>query len=195
MLKTDPQVLDNAEKFVTPTEISGLFLLDRPSYPDDRGFFREVFHLNELESKLGYEFNPVQWNHSKSLPNVIRALHAENWNKLVYPVTGEMFAAIVDIRPDSSTFSKVVTFTINDENRKALFISEGLANSICVLGAEPVNYLYLVDSYYDGTDLRAVVWNDPDLNINWPIKNPTISDRDKNNPRLRDLFPEKFKSK
>ncbi|HCH59283.1 MAG: dTDP-4-dehydrorhamnose 3,5-epimerase [Candidatus Amesbacteria bacterium GW2011_GWA2_47_11b] len=176
-----------ANQFVKPTSLPGLFVLERPTFTDNRGFFREVFHLNELEDVLGYSFHPVQWNHSRSLPNVIRALHAENWNKLVYPVSGEIFIAIVDIRPDSSTFKKSETFIINDTNRNALFISKGLANSICVIGNTPVDYIYLVDAYYDGKDTRAVAWNDPDLAIPWPIKNPTISDRDRTNPRLRDL--------
>jgi dTDP-4-dehydrorhamnose 3,5-epimerase len=61
------------------------------------------------------------------------------------------------------------------------------------MGEEPVDYIYLVDAYYDGKDTRAVAWNDPDLKINWPITNPIISERDKNNPTLRQLFPEKFR--
>lgn len=183
--------MDN--KFIKPTSIAGLFILERPTFEDERGFFREIFHLDELEKVLGYELKFVQWNHSKSLPGVLRALHAENWNKLIYPVAGEVFTAVVDIRPESETFAKVETFTFNDENRKALFVPKGLANSICVVGSTPVDYMYLVDSYYDGSDTRAVAWDDPDLNIAWPVKNPILSQRDKNNPRLRELFPEKFK--
>lgn len=149
--------------------------------------------MDELEEVLGFEFKPVQLNHSMSLQNVIRALHAENWNKLVYPVTGTMFSAIVDIRPDSPTFGKIETFNFSDSDRKMLFIPKGLANSICVVGAEPVNYLYLVDQYYDGSDTRAIAWDDPELNIKWPVENPLVSERDKNNPTLRELFPEKFR--
>lgn len=167
--------------------------MERPTLADERGFFREVFHLDELEKMLGFEFKPVQMNHSFSDPGVIRALHGENWNKLVYPVSGEMFAAVADIRPDSATFGKVETFNFSDKNRFALFIPSGLANSICVIGEKPVNYIYLVDKYYDGSDTKAIAWDDPDLNIKWPIENPIISERDKNNPNLRDLFPEKFK--
>lgn len=178
--------------YIQPTSIPGLFVLDRPVFEDERGFFREIFHLDELEEAIGNEFKPIQVNHSKSLPNVIRALHAENWNKLIYPITGEVFTAIADIRPDSETFGKVETFTFNNLNRKALFLPKGLANSICVVGNEPVDYIYLVDAYYDGSDTRAVTWDDPDLNIDWPIKNPILSERDKNNPRLREIFPEKF---
>lgn len=178
---------------VKTTSIEGLLILERPTKVDERGFFREVFHLDELEKVLGFEFKPIQMNHSHSYPKVIRALHAENWNKLVYPVNGSMFAAIADVRGDSATFKKVATFEFNDEKRFALFISKGLANSICVVGEEKVDYIYLVDAYYDGTDTRAIAWNDPDLNIDWPIKNPIISERDRNNPKLRNLFPEKFR--
>lgn len=181
------------DQFIKKTSIEGLLVLERPTFSDDRGFFREVFHLDELEKALGRDFRPIQWNHSKSLPSVIRAIHAENWNKLVYPVTGQMFAAIIDIRPESPTFAKIETFNFDNDNRYALFISKDLANSICATGSEPVNYLYLVDAYYTGSDTRAIAYDDPDLAIDWPVKDPIVSERDKNNPRLRDLFPEKFK--
>jgi len=181
------------DQHIKQTSLSGLLKLDRSTFKDGRGFFREVFHLDELEQALGFEFKPVQLNHSYSLPRVIRALHAEKWNKLVYPVNGEMFAAVADIRPDSPTFGKFETFTFSGDDRYALFIPEGFANSICVSGEKPVDYIYLVDKYYDGLDTSAIAWDDPDLAINWPIENPNISDRDKNNPKLRDLFPEKFK--
>lgn len=177
--------------FVKTTSIPGLLVLERPTFKDNRGFFREVFHLNELVEAIGNEFKPVQCNHSLSHSNVIRALHAENWNKLVYPVTGKMFAAIVDIRPESTTFGKFETFTFSDENRFTLFVSKGLANSVCALEGD-VNYLYLADAYYTGSDTGAVAWDDPDINVPWPIKDPIVSDRDKSNPKLRDLFPEKF---
>jgi dTDP-4-dehydrorhamnose 3,5-epimerase len=123
---------------------------------------------------------------------VLRALHAEMWNKLVYPVTGRMFAAVVDIRPEMDTFGHTVELTFDESEPSALFVPSGLANSICVVGEAPVHYLYLVDSYYDGSDTRAVAWDDPDLDIRWPITDPLLSRRDRENPRLRDLFPEKF---
>lgn len=179
--------------YIKKTSIEGLFILERPTTEDERGFFREVFHLDELEKILGFEFKVVQMNHSKSLPKVLRGLHAENWNKLIYPVTGSAFAAIVDIRPDSPTFMKVETFDFDHSKPMGLFIQKGLANSFCVTGDKVFNYVYLVDAYYDGTDTRAIAYNDPDLNIAWPIKDPIISERDKNNPKLRDLFQEKFK--
>lgn len=178
-------------EFIKRTSIEGLLVIKRPTFKDERGFFREAFRLSDLES-FGINFRPIQMNHSFSLPNVIRGLHAENWNKLVYPVSGEIFSAIADIRVDSSTFGKIETFWFDEQDPKALFISKGLANSICAVGEKAAHYLYLVDSYYDGKDKKAVLWSDPDLAIDWPIKNPIISERDKRNPTMRKLFPEKF---
>ena len=180
-------------KYIKTTKIPGLLVLERPIHSDERGFFRELFHKDELEQMAGIKFDGVQMNHSHSVPGVIRGIHAESWNKIIYPVCGQVFIAIVDIRPDSPTFAKVETFNIGEDNRIGLFIPNGLANSLCAIGPNIVDYIYLVDAYYDGSDTRAIAWDDPDLNINWPIKNPIISERDKNNPKLRDLFPEKFK--
>lgn len=180
-------------KYIKKTSIPGLFKLERPIFSDERGFFRELFHEDELDKIIGFKFDSIQMNHSHSKSKVLRGIHAENWNKIIYPVCGEVFIAIVDIRSDSATFGKVETFLINDSNRIGLFIPKGLANSFCVTGKESVDYIYLVDAYWDGSDTRAIAWDDPDLNIKWPVENPVISERDKNNPKLRDLFPEKFK--
>ncbi|HEX5587411.1 MAG TPA: dTDP-4-dehydrorhamnose 3,5-epimerase family protein [Acidimicrobiia bacterium] len=177
---------------VRELSIPGLHLVERATQRDERGFFREVVRWNELTEAIGFEFQPVQWNHSSSAPGVLRALHAEAWNKLVYPITGSMFAAVADIRPELPTFGQVETITFSAEEPMALFIPSGLANSICVVGDEPVHYLYLVDSYYDGSDTRAVAWDDPDLAIDWPLTAPVLSDRDRSNPSLRELFPERF---
>lgn len=181
-----------AEKFIQKTSISGLYVIKRPTFKDKRGFFRETARWSDLRS-VGINFKPIQINHSYSLPRVVRALHAENWNKLIYPVTGKIFSAIVDIRPSSKTFGKVKTFLFSEKYPYALFVPKGLANSVCVLGNKPVHYIYLVDAYYKGDDTRAIAWDDPDLAINWPVKNPIISGRDKSNPTLRELFPLKFK--
>ena len=177
---------------VIKTSIEGLLVLKRPAHLDERGFFREIFHIDEIEKTLDIEFKGVQMNHAHSKPKVLRGIHAEGWNKIIVPINGEVFVAIVDIRVNSPTFAKVETFIINGENRIALFVSSGLANSYCILGSQAVDYIYLVDAYYDGFDQRALAFDDPDVAINWPIKDPVISKRDKNNPKLRDLFPEKF---
>lgn len=182
---------------IKETSIPGLLVIERPVFKDDRGFFHEIFRLNDLEEKSGVKFNPVQWSHAYSKPKVIRAIHTEGWNKLIYPVTGKMFAAIVDTRVDSPTFGKIEEFTFDNTDEeythKALFLPKGMGNSICVVGNEPVHYMYLVDEYWDNAKAQGILWNDPDLKINWPIEDPLISDRDKQNPTLREVFPEKFK--
>ena len=109
---------------IKTTAIPGLLVLDRPINKDNRGFFREIFHLDELEKISGVKFDSVQMNHSHSEPAVLRGIHAERWNKIVYPLNGAVFVAIVDIREDSPTFGKVETFTINDDNRIAVFITQ-----------------------------------------------------------------------
>jgi len=183
-------------QIISKTSIPGLLVIQRPVYSDNRGFFHEIFRLNELEGALGVAFRPVQASHSLSLPRVIRAIHTEGWNKLIYPVTGKMFTAIVDVRPKSKTFGRVETFTFDntkkDSPHSAVFIAKGLGNSLCVAGEEPVDYVYLVDEYWDDKKAQGIAWDDPDLNIKWPVKNPIISDRDRNNSTLREIYPEKF---
>lgn len=187
------QLKNHMNNYIKNTSIPGLLILERPILKDERGFFRELFHKDELEQITGGKFEGVQMNHSHSLPGVLRGIHAEKWNKIIYPVSGEAFIAIVDLRENLPTFARIETFTVNDDNRIGLFIPNGLANSLCAMGGKSVDYIYLVDTYWDGTDTRAIAWDDPDLKIAWPVKKPIISQRDKNNHRLRDLFPEKFK--
>lgn len=181
------------QKYVKTTSIPGLLILERPVHKDERGFFREIFRMDELEEATGIKFEGIQMNHSHSDPHVLRGLHAERWNKIVYPLNGEVFVVIVDLREDLPTFGMVETFIIDNSNRYGLFIPIGLANSLLVLSETAVDYIYLVDAYYDGSDTRAIAWNDPDLKIEWPIEDPIISERDRNNPNLRDLFPERFR--
>ncbi len=183
---------------IIKTSIEGVILIQMPLKNDNRGFFHEIFRSNELQEITGANFNPIQWNHSMSHPNVIRAIHTENWNKLVYPVTGKLFSAIVDLRPESLTFGKVEYITIDntkeDSPRQAIFIPKGgIGNSICALGDTDLHYMYLVDEYWDDSKAKGVAWDDPDLNIKWPTSNPILSERDKSNPKLREVFPDKFK--
>jgi dTDP-4-dehydrorhamnose 3,5-epimerase len=174
---------------IKKTKIPGVVLIEYPVYPDNRGFFHEIYRNGDLKEATGVDFKPIQWSHSMSRPNVIRAIHTENWNKLVYPVTGILYAPIVDLRPDSPTYKEIEYITIDntkdDSPRYAIFLPKGgIGNSICALGSENLNYVYLVDEYWDNSKAKGVAWNDPKLNIKWPIENPIISDRDKNNPNL-----------
>ena len=184
--------------FQKKTSIPGLVIIEREVFKDSRGFFHEIFRLNDLEEFSGVKFKPVQASHSYSLPRVIRAIHTEQWYKLIYPISGKMFATFVDARPESKTFAKVETMVFDNESAKskhrAVFIPPGVGNSICVMGNKPVHYTYFVSEYWVNNKAQGIAWDDPDLAIDWPIKNPIISDRDKHNLTLRQLFPNKFKT-
>lgn len=188
-------VFQDKNEFITETEIPGLYVISRPTISDERGYFREVARLTDLES-VGVNFMPVQFSHSYSIPGTIRAIHTEKINKLVYPISGRLFAAFVDVREASETFGKVKTFDINCEakaNDIAIYVPSGVGNSICSAGDKPLHYVYMVDGYWTPGGAQGIAWDDPDLAINWPVKNPIISERDKNNPKMKELFPDKFK--
>ncbi|HLD92310.1 MAG TPA: dTDP-4-dehydrorhamnose 3,5-epimerase family protein [Patescibacteria group bacterium] len=192
MMRFDP------EKHIIKTSIEGVVLIQRPILGDARGFLHEPYNKEELKVATGIEFNPVQWTHAYIKPGVIKAVHSEDWNKLIYPITGILYAPICDLRPGSKTFGKVEYITIDntkkDSPRQALFLpSGGIGNSICTLGTEMMHYFYLIDEYWDDSKARGVAWDDPDLAIKWPINNPILSERDMKNPKLRELFPDKFK--
>jgi dTDP-4-dehydrorhamnose 3,5-epimerase len=166
-------------------------IIDRPTIEDERGFFREVFQARELEAALGRPVSFLQVNHSRSYRGVLRGLHAEDWEKLVYVPRGEVFTALADLRPWSPTFGQVATFRLGEDHRQLLFIPRGLAHGYYVLSDE-ADYVYQVTAYYDGSDTRAVAWDDPDLAVPWPTRRPVLSARDQANPTMRQLFPERF---
>lgn len=145
--------------------------------------------MDELEKALGEPVKFVQINHSHSHQGVLRGLHAEDWEKLIYVPHGEVLTAVADIRPESPTFRQVETFRLGAENRCMIFIPRRMAHGWCAISDE-ADYIYLVTKYYDGSDMQAVAWNDPDLAIPWPLPNPTLSERDRKNPSLRQLLPD-----
>jgi len=185
---------------VFKTKIDGLYFLAYNFAADERGFFAEVGHTHKIETVTGQPFKIAQINHSRSLLNVVRGMHAEGWNKLVTVINGFAFSALADVRPDSPTFGVVETFELGPDNgglKGSLYISQGIANSVCVL-KPPVDYLYCVDKLYQERDKsgdQAISLFDPDLSIAWPIEKAKIiiSERDKNAVFLRQKFPDKFK--
>ena len=183
---------------VSETEIDGLLIFEKKIYCDQRGWFQESFRTEDVAKALGVNDLIIkQDSFTYNLPKVLRGLHAEPQYKLVTPLTGKCFIAIADIRVDSSTFGKVLTFEFDytDPNtpRKTIVTSPGLANSILVTGEKEVFYHYAVSDTFKFENIkRAIRWNDPDLNINWPIKDPVLSEADQKNPFLRDVFPAKF---
>jgi dTDP-4-dehydrorhamnose 3,5-epimerase len=179
---------------VDKTSIEGLFVVRWDTHGDDRGFFRQTYQVRELTDALGREPVLRQGNHSRSEPGVLRGFHAEPWDKLIYVVRGHAMAAIADIRPDSETFGEVESFHLGDPpegERIRLFIAEGLANSFCTYGDGPADYVYDVSDYWrPDIDKPAVSWDDPDLAVSWPVEEPILSEADRGNPSMRDMFPE-----
>ena len=174
-----------------PGSLEGLWIFERPTFHDERGYFHEVFQRRDLEEVLGRSVEFLQVNHSRSRKDVLRGLHAEDWNKLVYVPHGRVFTALADIRPDSPTFGRSAAFRLGDSNSLTLYVPRGIAHGYQVVSDE-ADYVYQVTAYYDGTDTRAVAWDDPDLAVAWPNMDPILSERDKKNPTLRELFPHIF---
>ena len=190
-IKTEIPTKNNSDGNARITDIEGLLVLERSIMDDERGFFREVLEKRDIEATTGKKIEIVQWNHSRSKPGVIRGIHAEPWDKIVYCVHGSVLAVAVDLRVGSSTFGKVFSKELGESNMCALYIPQGVANSFCVLGSESADYSYLVTAYYEGKPTPAIFWNDPLITKQfggWPIKNPVVSDKDKNYPTLNEKF-------
>ena len=178
-------------KMIETTEISDLLAYKRETFEDNRGFFREIVELKDLEIVLGKKINITQWNHSSSHPGVIRGFHAEPWEKIIYAVKGEIMTVIVDFRTDSPTFGKAVKIMLGENDKKTLYIPKGMANSFCVLGDKDVEYMYMLTGYFEGKPTPAVSWQDPMLTKQfggWPIENPIVSQKDMNYPTLKEKF-------
>jgi len=181
------KLTDNVYK----TGIEGLLYYDRTLHGDDRGFFSEVSHISQIQKITGTEFMIKQVNHSRSEKNVVRGIHAEDWNKFVFISSGKAFCAIADLRPDASTYKKVETFVLGFDDTSlhgGLFISKGLGNAVAVLEG-PLDYIYFVDKLYSERDPAgdtAISLFDPTLNIEWPIdkKDMIISERDRNSVNI-----------
>ncbi len=177
---------------IETTPIEGLLVVRWETHGDDRGFFRQTYRTDELAEALGREVALRQGNHSRSQPGVLRGFHAEPWDKLVYAAHGTVFAAIADLRPESPTFAEAATFWLGDPpgERIRLFVSEGLGNAFCCVGETDVDYLYDVSEvWHPGVGKREVAWDDPDLGIDWPVREPVVSEVDRAAPTLRDRFP------
>lgn len=198
-------VVENTDQYtaykISKTEIEGLFVFERrlygPQEGDERGFYQEFARTEALAEVLGYEPNVKQWALSYNYPGALRGLHAEPQDKFITLIRGSIFVAIADIRPESKTFGKTVTFLIDQSNplkpRRTLIVSKGLANSFMTLGDEPAEYFYAVtDTYKTSEGKRSIRWDDPDLNIEWPEGRKIISKADRENPSLRELYPDKF---
>ena len=176
-------------------EISGLVVIEPAVFRDDRGFFMETYAGREF-SASGIKVNFVQDNHSKSKRAVLRGLHYQSepmpQAKLVRCVSGRIFDAAVDIRAGSATFGRWFGVELSERNNKMLFIPPGFAHGFVVL-SEEAEVLYKTDNFYSREHERGIIWNDPDVNIQWPVKNPILSEKDARLPRLKDAEAVPFK--
>ncbi|EMG6375137.1 TPA: dTDP-4-dehydrorhamnose 3,5-epimerase, partial [Salmonella enterica] len=167
---------------VIKTEIPDVLIFEPKVFSDERGFFMESFNQKVFEEAVGRKIEFVQDNHSKSTKGVLRGLHYQvepyAQGKLVRCIAGEVFDVAVDIRKDSETFGKWVGVNISSENKRQLWIPEGFAHGFLVL-SDSADFLYKTSNYYSPIHERGIVWNDPTININWPIKiDKILSEKD-----------------
>ena len=173
---------------VEKTKLDGVLLVTPQVFGDDRGFFMETYNRDKaVASGLPAEF--VQDNHSKSSKGVLRGLHYQTpqWQgKLVRTVQGEIYDVAVDIRHGSATFGEWVGFYLIDENKQQLYVPEGFAHGF-VVTSDTAEVVYKCTSLYAPEQEGSVLWNDPEIGIDWPIKEPLLSAKDKVGQRLTDL--------
>jgi len=169
------------------TSIPGLLVLRWPCHGDERGFFRQTYQTAEIATVLQREIYFAQGNHSRSHPRVLRGFHAEPWDKCVHVVRGTATCVVADIRPGSPTFGRTESFLVGDSpgEQIRLFISEGLCNAVYC--HTEVDYLNEVSREFDPSNRSGVIWNDPDLAVEWPDSEPILSPVDAGLPSLRDF--------
>lgn len=177
-------------KFIK-TKFRDAFVVEPKSFNDNRGYFTETYSINDFK-KNGITDTFIQDNFSFSKKGVLRGMHFQKepheTSKLVHCVLGEIYDVIVDIRPSSPTFRQWEGFVLSKENKKILYIPKGFAHGFYVI-SDYAAVAYKVDeTFYPECD-GVIRWNDPDINISWPIDGEVIiSDKDKNAPILREII-------
>ncbi len=178
---------------ITQTQIDGLLIIEPPVFGDPRGYFMETYQQTRY-ADCGVPGPFVQDNLAFSTRGILRGLHFQikhPQSKLVQVIKGEVFDVAVDIRPDSPTFGRWDGALLSEKNKRQLFVPPGCAHGYCVVSDEA--YLtYKCGAYYHPEDEGGILWNDPDLGIDWPVTEPALSDKDRNHPQLKDLPPNKL---
>ncbi|HAT1574062.1 TPA: dTDP-4-dehydrorhamnose 3,5-epimerase [Raoultella ornithinolytica] len=175
---------------VIDTKISDVKIIQPKVFGDARGFFVETFEKKRYQEMLNINLDFVQDNHSRSTKGVLRGLHFQTQHaqgKLVRVVRGEVFDVAVDIRPDSPTFGQWEGVVLSEENKTQFWIPPGLAHGFVVL-SDIADFEYKCTDYYNPGFEGCVVWNDTDIGIDWPEKNPLLSEKDKQGKTLKELF-------
>lgn len=173
---------------ITTTALPGVLIIEPKAFGDARGFLLETFQ-SERYARAGITQPFVQDNHSRSQRGVLRGLHLQPsrpQGKLVSVSRGAVFDVAVDINPQSATFGEHVGIELNDDNHLQLWIPPGYAHGFCVL-SDVADFQYKCTDFYDPTDETGLIWNDPDVNIAWPLHSPLLSAKDQQLPRLREI--------
>ena len=174
---------------VLETILPGVLIIEPKVFGDARGFFLESYQA-ERYRQLGIAHTFVQDNHSRSARGVLRGLHFQRsrpQGKLVSVSRGSVYDVAVDINPASPTCGQFVAVELNDENHRQLWIPPGYAHGFCVL-SDIADVQYKCTDYYIPEDEGGLLWNDPQVNIPWPIEQPLLSAKDQRNPTLAQLL-------
>jgi len=174
---------------VTQTELNGVVIITPRAFSDDRGFFKETWHQQRY-TDAGLPKAFVQDNHSFSTKGVLRGLHSQvtrPQGKLVGALTGAIWDVAVNVDPNSSQFKAWVGVELSAANHQQLYIPPGFLHGFVVL-SETANVVYKCTDLYTPGDELGVMWNDPDLAIDWPVSEPILSPADETNPSLKDYL-------
>ncbi|MBP2198340.1 dTDP-4-dehydrorhamnose 3,5-epimerase [Pantoea cypripedii] len=175
---------------IIDTKIADVKIIEPKVFGDERGFFLETFQKERYLSALNIEGDFVQDNHSRSSKGVLRGLHFQRENpqgKLVRVVRGEVFDVAVDIRPESPTFKQWVGVYLSEENKTQFWIPPGLAHGFVVI-SDFADFEYKCTNYYDPSSEGCLLWNDPEVGIEWPMESPLLSEKDKCGKLLSELL-------
>jgi dTDP-4-dehydrorhamnose 3,5-epimerase len=176
---------------VVETKLPGVILLEPDVFGDDRGFFLETWNQKRYED-IGIRELFVQDNVSFSRKGILRGLHFQNprsQGKLVQVLSGEVMDVAVDIRVGSPTFGQWIGEVLSGKNHRQMYIPPGFAHGYCVT-SETALFSYKCTDFYNPATERGIIWNDPDLNIDWPVQEPLLSSKDAAYSSLKDLPPE-----
>lgn len=174
---------------VIETKLSGVVIIEPKVFGDERGFFLETFQKQRYSELAGIDLDFVQDNHSRSARGVLRGLHFQKTKpqgKLVRVVTGEVFDVAVDINPQSPTYGQYEGVVLSEQNKRQFWVPPGYAHGFLVL-SETADFEYKCTDYYDPSDEGSLLWNDPDVAIEWPITDVQLSAKDKDAPTLKEL--------
>ena len=174
---------------IIKTKLDGCVIIEPKIFGDERGFFLETFQASKYASVAGITLPFVQDNHSRSSKDVLRGLHFQKskpQGKLVRVVRGKVYDVAVDIRNGSLTYGQWEAVILSEQNKTQFWVPPGFAHGFVVLSDE-ADFEYKCTDYYDPSDEGSILWNDPDLDISWPVERPILSNKDTIANRLVDL--------